>query len=104
MACAAIEAVLAAIKNERLLERVRRVGAYIRTSCILGPVTAHQGAGLLIGLRTTRPAKQIQAELLECCILTGTANDPHVLRLLPPLILEEQHVDLLRDALRDLPA
>ena len=104
MACAAIEAVIAAIRNERLLERVRRVSAYIRRSCVLGPVTAHQGAGLLVGLRTTRPAKEIQAELLECCILTGTANDPHVLRLLPPLILEEQHVDLLRDALRDLPA
>src|SRR5438045_7628150 len=103
MACAAIEAVIAAIRNERLLERVRRVSAYIRSSCVLGPVTAHQGAGLLVGLRTTRPAKEIQAELLECCILTGTANDPHVLRLLPPLILEEQHVDLLRDALRELP-
>ena len=104
MACATIEAVIAAIRNERLLERVRRVSAYIRRSCVLGPVTAHQGAGLLVGLRTTRPAKEIQAELLECCILTGTANDPHVLRLLPPLILEEQHVDLLRDALRELPA
>ena len=32
------------------------------------------------------------------------ANDPHILRLLPPYILEEQHVDMLRDALRDLPA
>ena len=39
-----------------------------------------------------------------CSAAAGTANDPHVLRLLPPLILEEQHVDLLRDALRDLPA
>jgi acetylornithine/N-succinyldiaminopimelate aminotransferase len=104
MACAAIEAVIAAIKNERLLERVRRVGAYIRRTCVLGPVTAHQGAGLLVGLRTVRPAKEIQAELLECCILTGTASDPHVLRLLPPLILAEEHVDMLRDALRDLPA
>jgi acetylornithine/N-succinyldiaminopimelate aminotransferase len=104
LACAAIEAVIAAIKEQRLLERVRRIGAYIRQTCVVGPVTAHQGAGLLVGLRTTRPAKEIQAELLECCILTGTANDPHILRLLPPFILEEQHVDMLRDALRDLPA
>ena len=55
------------------------------------------------GLRTTRPAKEIQAELLECGILTGTSSDPQVLRLLPPFILEEQQVDMLRDALRDLP-
>lgn len=103
LACAAIGAVIAAIREQRLLERVRRIGAYIRSTCIVGPVTAHQGAGLLVGLRTTRPAKEIQAELLECCILTGTSEDPHVLRLLPPYILEEQHVDMLRDALRDLP-
>jgi len=104
MACAAIEAVLGALKNERLLERVRHIGAYIRRTCIVGPVSAHQGAGLLVGLRTTRPAQEIQAELLECGILTGTATDPQVLRLLPPFILEEEHVDMLRDALRELPA
>jgi acetylornithine/N-succinyldiaminopimelate aminotransferase len=103
MACAAINAVLAALKEERLLERVRHMGAYIRRTCIVGPVTAHQGAGLLVGLRTTRPAKEIQAELLECGILAGTAADPHILRLLPAFILQEEHVDLLRDALKDLP-
>jgi acetylornithine/succinyldiaminopimelate/putrescine aminotransferase len=67
-------------------------------------VSGVQGAGLLVGLRTTRPAQEIQAELLECGILTGTSSDAQVLRLLPPYILEEEHVDLLRDALRDLDA
>jgi len=104
MACAVMEAVIEAIESENLLEHVRRVGAYIRESCVVGPVTGHQGAGFLTGLRTSRPAKQIQAELLECGILTGTASDTHVLRLLPPFILEEEHVDMLRDALADLPA
>jgi acetylornithine/N-succinyldiaminopimelate aminotransferase len=104
MACAAIEAVLQAIESERLLERVERIGAYIRAQCIVGPISGHQGAGLLIGLRTRRPAKQIQGELLECGILTGTASDPAILRLLPPYILEEEHVDMLRDALADLPS
>lgn len=102
MACAAIEAVIEAIEAERLLERVQRIGAYIRAHCIVGPVTGHQGAGLLVGLRTRRPARQIQAELLEGGILAGTATDAHILRLLPPYILEEQHVDMLRDALKDL--
>jgi 4-aminobutyrate aminotransferase-like enzyme len=45
----------------------------------------------------------VQAELLECGILAGTASDPGVLRLLPPFILEEEHVDMLADALADLP-
>jgi acetylornithine/succinyldiaminopimelate/putrescine aminotransferase len=104
MACAVMEAVIDAIESENLLERVRRVGSYIRQSCIVGPVTAHQGAGFLTGLRTTRPAKEIQAELLECGILAGTATDPNILRLLPPFILQEEQIDMLRDTLADLPA
>ena len=86
MACAVMEAVIEAIESENLLERVRRVSAYIRETCIVGPVTGHQGAGFLTGLRTTRPAKEIQAELLECGILAGTASDPNILRLLPAFI------------------
>jgi acetylornithine/succinyldiaminopimelate/putrescine aminotransferase len=104
MACAVMEAVIDAIESENLLERVRRVGSYIRQTCIVGPVTAHQGAGFLTGLRTTRPAKEIQAELLECGILAGTATDPNILRLLPPFILQEEQIDMLRDTLADLPA
>lgn len=103
MACAAIEAVLQAIESQQLLERVRHLGALIRERCVVGPVCAHQGVGLLVGLRTTRPAREVQAELLECGILAGTASDRHVLRLLPPFILEDEHVELLRDTLRELP-
>lgn len=102
MACAAIEAVIEAIESERLLERVRRVSNYIRETCIVGPVTGVQGAGFLLGLHTSRPAKHVHAELLEVGILAGTSTDPNILRLLPPFILEEQHVDMLRDALSHL--
>ncbi len=104
MACAVIEAVIEAIESERLLERVQRVAAYIRETCMVGPVIGHQGAGFLTGLRTTRPAKEIQAELLDRGILTGMSADPNVLRLLPAFILEEQHVDQVRDALSALRA
>ncbi|MGQ0834237.1 MAG: aspartate aminotransferase family protein [Gammaproteobacteria bacterium] len=103
MACAVIEAVLEAIETERLLERVRRVAGYIREACIVGPVVGHQGAGFLTGLRTSRPAKDVQRALLDRNILAGTSGDPHIVRLLPPYVLEEQHVDLLRAALAGLP-
>jgi len=103
LACAAIEAVIEALESERLLEQVRHIGAYIRAQCLVGPVIAQQGAGLLVGLRTRRPAKEVQAELLECGILAGTASDAHIVRLLPPYILQEEHVDMLRDALAELP-
>jgi acetylornithine/succinyldiaminopimelate/putrescine aminotransferase len=104
MACAVIEAVIEAIESGHLLERVRNVAAEIRSRCIVGPVTGHQGAGLLVGLRTSRPAKQTHAALLERNILAGTSADPHILRLLPPFVLEPAHVELLRDALLDIGA
>jgi acetylornithine/N-succinyldiaminopimelate aminotransferase len=104
MACAVIEAVIEAIESGQLLENVRAVAALIRSRCLVGAVVAHQGAGLLVGLRTARPAKEIHAALLERNILAGTSADPNVLRLLPPYILEAAHVELLRDALLDIGA
>ena len=103
LACAAIEAVIEAIESENLLEQVRRVSAYVRKTCIVGPVIGHQGAGHLTGLRTSRPAKDVQRELLARNILTGTSSDPHIVRLLSAFILTEEHVDLLRAALSSLP-
>jgi acetylornithine/succinyldiaminopimelate/putrescine aminotransferase len=104
MACAVIEAVIEAIESEHLLEHVRAISGLIRSRCLVGPVIDHQGAGLLVGLRTTRPAKQIHAALLERGILAGTSADPNILRLLPPYVLETAHVELLRDALLDIGA
>jgi hypothetical protein len=82
---------------------VRQVSNYIRANCVTGPVTGVQGAGFLLGLKTSRPAKEVQAALLEKNILTGTSGDPHVLRLLPAYILNEGHVDQLADALAKIP-
>jgi acetylornithine/succinyldiaminopimelate/putrescine aminotransferase len=102
MACAAIEACIDAIEKEDLLANVRRVSAYIRKTCIVGPITGHQGAGFLTGLISKVPAKDIQKALLEQNILTGTSGDPNVLRLLPPFTLKEAEVDLLATALKRL--
>jgi len=104
LACAVVEAVIDAIGNERLLENVQRVSEHIRETCVVGPVTATQGAGFLLGLRTRPPAKAVHAALLERDILAGTSADPHVLRLLPPFTLRETHVARLRDALAGIAA
>lgn len=102
VAAAAVVAVIDAIRDEALLANVEHVSARIRASCIVGPVTGVQGAGFLLGLKTTPRASQVRDALLERDILTGTSTDPHVLRLLPPLILAEQHVDTLAMALGEL--
>jgi acetylornithine/succinyldiaminopimelate/putrescine aminotransferase len=104
MACAVIEAVIEAIESQQLLAQVRRIGAYIKQRCLIGPVIGYQGAGLLAGLIMNQPAKQIHAALLQRNILTGTSGDPAVIRLLPPFVLDESHVELLRAALLDIGA
>jgi acetylornithine/succinyldiaminopimelate/putrescine aminotransferase len=99
LAAAIVEAVVDTLVEERLLENVRRVSQLIRETCVVGPVTGTQGEGFLLGLKTSRPAKEVQTELLAQDILAGTSGDPRVVRLLPPYTLGPQHVELLRAAL-----
>ncbi len=102
MACALIEEVIAIIEEEGLLARVRTLSRRIRETCRVGPVESIQGEGYLLGLRTTRPAVEVQAELLARGILAGTSADPRVVRLLPPLVLEAEHVAALAAALAEI--
>ncbi len=102
MACALVSTVLKVIQRDRLMENVRTLSATIREQAVVGPVESIQGRGFLLGLRCRRPAKDVQAELLERDLLVGTSADPMVVRLLPPLTLEKQHVATLVNALSDL--
>ncbi len=99
LACALVETVLDVIETDGLLENVRRVSELIRSTCRVGPVESIQGAGFLLGLRCRRPAAGVRDDLLKQKILVGTSADPNVVRLLPPLILEEEHVEALSRAL-----
>ena len=103
MACAIIETVVDIIEGEGLLANVRERSRQLRDTCVVGPVESVQGAGLLAGLRTRRPARDVQRELLERDILTGTSGDPNVVRVLAPYVLDESHVREFRDALASLP-
>jgi acetylornithine/N-succinyldiaminopimelate aminotransferase len=102
LACALIAAVIETIAEEDLLARVRRLSRRIRETCVVGPVESIQGEGYLLGLRTTRPARDVVAELIERGILTGGSNDPGIVRLLPPLVLEDEHVAALAAALAEI--
>ena len=99
LACALVETVLDVIESEGLLANVQRLSERIRSTCRVGPVESIQGAGFLLGLRCRRPAAAVRDELLKRNVLVGTSADPNVVRLLPPLILEEEHVDALSMAL-----
>jgi acetylornithine/succinyldiaminopimelate/putrescine aminotransferase len=96
-----MKTVIEVIEEQGLLAHVREMEALIRSTCALGPVEAVQGHGLLLGLRTSSPAARVRDRLLCRDILTGTSADPNIVRLLPPLILQAEHVRRLADALED---
>jgi acetylornithine/succinyldiaminopimelate/putrescine aminotransferase len=97
--CAAALANLDVIERERLVENAIEVGGYITRRALEIGVSGVQGRGLLIGLRLTRPAAEIQKALFAHRIITGTSADPNVLRLMPPLSFSRSEADLVLDAM-----
>lgn len=101
LAMAAVTATLEAIENDRMLANVKRVEAYLRQRLReVEQVVAVHGLGFLLGIEFSDKAAKVHKRLLDQKIITGTSSDPKVLRLLPPLILTEDQVDLLIGALR----
>jgi 4-aminobutyrate aminotransferase-like enzyme len=58
-----------------------------------------RGLGFLLGLKIDGDAAKAQADLLRRGAIVGTADEPGVLRLLPPLTLKPDHVEALADML-----
>ncbi len=91
-------AVLEEVLAPGFLERVESVGRYLREA-LEELVSRHgavfdavRGAGLMLGLVACPSNLELVARLREEGLLTVPA-DENVVRLLPPLIIEESHVD-----------
>jgi acetylornithine/succinyldiaminopimelate/putrescine aminotransferase len=102
VAAGAIIAVLETIEAENLLQNVRDRETQLHASCVAGPVEKIQGMGLLLGLVCKQPAVAVRDALLERGILAGTSADPHVLRILAPLVITAKHVEQLATALASI--
>lgn len=95
LAMAAVTATLEAIQNDRMLANVKLVEAHLRERLReIEQVVAVRGLGLLLGIEFNDKAAPVHKALLEQKIITGTSSDADVLRLLPPLCLSAEHVDL----------
>ncbi|MCL4338129.1 aminotransferase class III-fold pyridoxal phosphate-dependent enzyme [Patescibacteria group bacterium] len=91
---AAILSTIDAIQKEKLCENAGRVGKILKKELIsLSHVEKVTGEGLLLGIKLDVPAKEVQSKLLKKFILTGTSDDPNVLRLMPPLIISKKETD-----------
>ena len=95
LAMAAVTATLEAIENDRMMDNVRRVEGYLRARLReVEKVEAVHGLGFLLGIQFSENAAAVHKRLLERKIITGTSSNPKVLRLLPPLCLQEAHIDM----------
>lgn len=104
LACAAALATLEVIEQERLIENAAFVGAYAAEKLAgLPHVTAVKGRGLMLGVELDRPAADIRKKLVfEKHIFTGSASNPNMIRILPPLTVKRTDMDMLCSALTEL--
>ena len=100
--CAAALATLDVIEREQLIANAVEVGDYLKAGALALGIPGVTGRGLLIGLRLGRAAVPVQRALFERRVLTGTASDPEVLRLMPPLSFDRREAELLLSALREV--
>ena len=103
IAMAAATATLEAIEQDGMLANVRQVETYLRERLkAVKQVVSVRGLGFLLGLQFSDQAAPIHKALLDRQIITGTSSDRNVLRLLPPLCLQRQEVDLFVEALGEV--
>ena len=100
--CAAALANIGVIEREGLIANAVSVGEQLARGARALGVRKVSGRGLLLGLHLGRPAVEVQKALFARRILTGTATDPQVLRLLPPLSFSPREADLLLAGLREV--
>ncbi len=106
LACRVALEFLAIVEEERLLENVRAIGGYLRQRLEdlqrdFAVVREVRGRGLMLAMELSTPARPIVDAALAQGVLFNSTQDV-VLRLLPPYLLEEKHVDKGMAVLRKL--
>jgi acetylornithine/N-succinyldiaminopimelate aminotransferase len=103
LAMAAVTATLEAIQNDEMLANVKTVETHLRGRLReIEQVVAVRGLGFLLGIEFADKAAPMHKALLERKIITGTSSEANVLRLLPPLCLSREHVDLFVTQLEEI--
>ena len=97
LACTAVSKTIEIFEKKNLVAHVQELGAYLtekleelKSECDC--VKAVKGKGLMQGIQVTKPLSEITKEALkEGLLIIGAGND--VIRFVPPLIIEKEHVD-----------
>ena len=92
LGCAVSRAAIGVLRDEGLIERSATLGALLLDSLrdlTGGAVVDVRGRGLLVGIELDRPARRVCEQLMARGILCKDTHE-RVIRLAPPLVIEEQ--------------
>jgi acetylornithine/N-succinyldiaminopimelate aminotransferase len=94
-------AVLNVLESENLIENSLEIGNYLANELRLLEVVEVRGRGLMIGVEFDYPIKELRKILLEeHKIFTGVASNPNVIRILPPLSLNNEQASFFIESLK----
>ncbi len=101
LACKAALTVLEVIKEEQLMKNALEVSTYfLQKSLEIPNLKTVKGRGLMLGLEFDFPIAELRKNLIfQHKIFTGSAKNPNLLRILPPLTIQKKHVDVFFEAL-----
>ncbi len=102
LACTASITVLDVLEKENLMQHSKEVSDYfIKKAKGLPEVKKIKGRGLMLGLEFNFPIAELRKALIKKHrIFTGSAKNPNVLRILPPLTIQKKHFDVFFEALK----
>ncbi|MGN0351912.1 MAG: aspartate aminotransferase family protein [Roseburia sp.] len=94
---AAVDKVLEMMERDQITDHVTEISTYLEEKLDelvkkYDFLTARRGMGLMQGIVCEKPVGQIAAKALEEGLIIITAGSD-VIRMVPPLIIEEKHVD-----------
>lgn len=100
---AAVSAVFDIFEEDDILAKANKTAAYLeeKLNALVEKydfLVERRGKGLMQGLECTLPVGQVSAKALDHGLIVITAGS-NVIRMVPPLIIEEQHVDELIEKL-----
>jgi acetylornithine aminotransferase len=102
LACAATMAVLEVLEAEDLLKNATALGRYFKEKAKDIPqVKRVKGRGLMLGLEFDFEVAELRKKLIyKQHLFTGGAKDKKVLRILPALNINMEHLDVFFEALK----
>ncbi|WP_047550841.1 aspartate aminotransferase family protein [Psychroserpens sp. Hel_I_66] len=102
LACAASLTVLEVIEDENLMQNAKEMSAYFMEKAQdISEIKKIKGRGLMLGLEFDFPISELRKNLIyKHHIFTGSAKNPNLIRILPPLTIKKEHIDTFFEALK----